>query len=276
MQAEQVRQLTDDAITRLTQALDAGKSDTLVRFLAAMAKFHRYSWGNVLLIMFQRPDAGHVAGFNTWKSLGRFVRKGEKGIVIMAPMMIKPREEFAREAREQGEEPRPVLRFRGVYVFDITQTDGEPLPDAAHVQGDPGQCLDRLRAFVEGRGITLVYDVLPLGVSGASSGGRITLHRGLPPAEEFSVLVHELAHEILHHGEGAQRGTKSSRETEAEAVAFIVSEAVGLSTGTASSDYIQLYNGDRDTLTASLDRIQKTAAEILAAFTVEPAPQPGS
>lgn len=84
--AERIQQLTDDALRQLCEALSAGKSETLKRYLSAMAKFHRYSFGNQLLIAFQRPDATHVAGFKRWKKLGRYVKAGEKGIIIIAPM----------------------------------------------------------------------------------------------------------------------------------------------------------------------------------------------
>lgn len=101
------------------------------------------------------------------------------------------------------------------------------------------------------------------GVDGQSIDGRITVRVGLPVAEEFSVLVHEFAHEMLHHT-SEQRPPKTVRETEAEAVAFIVTEGVGLTTGTAASDYIQLYCSDVDTLTASLECNRETAVTILA------------
>jgi Antirestriction protein len=113
-----------------------------------LAKFHRYSFGNVVLILSQKPDATHVAGFTAWKKLGRFVRKGEKGIVVIAPITIKAKDEL-----KPGEDEKPVLRFRGVHVFDISQTDGEPLPEPAQVSGDPREHLATLRAHIAERGI---------------------------------------------------------------------------------------------------------------------------
>lgn len=98
-----------------------------------------------------------------------------------------------------------------------------------------------------------------------SRGGRISIRQGLTPATEFSVTVHELAHELLHQA-GERPASKIVRETEAEAVAFVVSTAIGLKPGTSSSDYIQLYAGSSETLSASLDRIQHTAAEITVAI----------
>jgi hypothetical protein len=100
-----------------------------------------------------------------------------------------------------------------------------------------------------------------------SEGGRITLLPKLDAAETFSVLVHEVAHELLHRGDRRKGTTRTIRETEAEAVAFVVSSAIGLDTDTASSDYIQLHSGDKATLTESLALIQQTAAEILKTLT---------
>lgn len=259
---DQARQLTTEAIQKLAQALEAGKSDTLTAFLTAVARFHHYSFGNVMLIAAQRPDATHVAGFNAWRKLGRYVKKGEKGIVIIAPVPLRRDTNTTAaddETRDTG------MRFKAAYVFDVSQTDGEPLPQLTRVTGDPGDYATRVKNLINSRGIALDYAEDLDGADGQSAGGRITVRLGLPPAEEFSVLVHEFAHEMLHHT-SEQRPPKTVRETEAEAVAFIVSEGVGLTTGTAAADYIQLYRGDVDTLTASLERIRETAVTILAAL----------
>lgn len=261
MKAEQAKKIADQALEQLADALAKGKSEALTRYLAMLAKFHKYSFGNVLMILSQRPYATHVAGFHTWRQMGRFVKKGEKGIVIIAPMLIRKRDE--REG-DGAEESKPVLRFRGVYVFDVSQTDGEPLPEPARVNGDPCHHTDRLKSLVAERGITLDHADVPHDALGVSRGGRISIRPDLEPAVEFAVLAHELAHELLHRGED-RPASKTVRETEAEAVAFVVCQAIGLETGTAASDYIQLFDGKTETLAASLDRIQKTAAEIIAA-----------
>jgi hypothetical protein len=265
MKAEEARKFADDALNQLSDALAAGKSESLAQFLAAVAKFHRYSFHNIMLILGQRPDASQVAGFQTWKTLGRFVKKGEKGITIIAPMVFKNRE---AEATEDGD--KPVLRFRAVHVFDIAQTDGQELPEVDQVCGDPGTHLAKLQQLVASHGIKLVTEEL-VGALGVSIGGTIKLAPGLTPAEEFSVLTHEFAHELLHQGPDAVRGTKTLRETEAEAVAFVVTTAIGLKNASASLDYIQLHDGDAKTLGASLDRIQKTACLIVTALLNEEA-----
>jgi hypothetical protein len=124
----------------------------------------------------------------------------------------------------------------------------------------------RLAAFVRSRGITLVYNQNIAPALGMSYGGRVAILPGQSKAEEFSMLVHETAHELLHKAERRTATTKSVRETEAEAVAFVVGKAVGLVTGTASADYIHLYHGNASLLAESLEVIQRTAAVILAAL----------
>lgn len=261
MKAEQAKKIADQALEQLAEALKGGRSEELTRYLAMLARFHKYSFGNVMLILSQMPDATHVAGFHTWKQMGRFVRKGEKGIVIIAPMLLRRQDEQAKD----GDKPESILRFRGVYVFDVSQTDGEPLPEPTRIGGDPGAHIDRLRQVIAGRGITLDNADVPPDALGVSRGGRISIRPGLEPAVEFSVTVHEFAHELLHRGED-RPASKTVRETEAEAVAFVVCQAIGLETGTAASDYIQLFDGKTETLAQSLDRIQHVAAEIIAAL----------
>lgn len=264
MKAEEAKKIADQALQNLAAALTSGKSERLTQYLAMLARFHRYSFGNVLLILSQRPDATHVAGFSTWKQMGRYVKKGEKGIVIIAPMSIRPKDDQA-EGGQESEQAKPILRFRGVYVFDVSQTDGQELPEPSRVGGDPRHHLTGIKDLVQAKGITLDCDDLPPGADGVSRGGRISVRPGLEPANEFSVIVHELAHELLHRGE-ERPASKTVRETEAEAVAFVVCQAIGLQTGTAASDYIQLYDGKTETLAASLDRIQHVAADIVAAL----------
>jgi antirestriction protein ArdC len=267
MKAEEAKKIADQALQNLTDALKSGKSERLTQYLAMLARFHRYSFGNVLLILSQMPDATHVAGFGTWKQMGRFVRKGEKGIVIIAPMRIRLNDD---QAKTEGEQSRPILRFRGVHVFDVSQTDGQELPEPSRVSGDPLHNLAAIKEIVQAKGIELDSNDLPIGADGVSRGGRISIRSGLEPAKEFSVIVHELAHELLHRGEERKTLSKTVRETEAEAVAFVVCQAIGLDTGTAAADYIQLYDGlhekAAEALAASLDRIQHTAAEIIAAL----------
>lgn len=164
------------------------------------------------------------------------------------------------------QDDQPRIRFRAAYVFDVSQTDGDALPCPAEASGDPRDHTERLKSFIASQAIVLEYSDELGNAEGASSGGRIRIRPELNPAAEFSVLVHELAHELLHWTDQGLIGTCKSRELEAEAVAFIVSSAIGLECSTASSDYIQLYNGTVETLEVSLDSIRKAASEIITAL----------
>jgi antirestriction protein ArdC len=260
MNTDQAKQLAENALSALIEALEKGRSEALRTYLAAMGRFHKYSWGNCLLIASQKPDATHVAGFQTWLTLRRSVRKGEKGIVILAPMVGKKRAE--QEDTTETDQAR-VFGFRAAHVFDVSQTDGEPLPEFAETKGDPQDFAVRLKGLIAERGITLDYSEKIAPAKGVSAGGAITLLPGMAPAEEFAVMVHEVAHERLHAGARRKETSKTVRETEAEAVAFVVCQAIGLDTNTAAADYIQLYSGDKATLAEALGLIQQTAAEIL-------------
>ena len=266
MKTNKAKIVSEKAFNQLVEAVEAGKSNKLVEYLKAMGRFHNYSLNNVLLIGFQRPNATHVAGFHTWKKLGRFVRKGEKGIAIMAPIIWRRKVNKATGGEEKKEsEDETAMAFRTVYVFDISQSEGEELPEFARVQGEPGVYIERLRDYVTGKGIILEYSDSIGSADGISAGGLIRLKKGLSPAEELSVLAHETAHELLHKDRNNMPKDKKIRECEAEAIAFVICHGIGLDTNTASSDYIQLYNGDKETLMKSLERIQRTASEILDA-----------
>ena len=260
MTTDQAKQLAEKALSALIEALEKGQSEALRNYLAAMGRFHKYSFGNCLLIASQMPDASRVAGFQTWLRLRRYVRKGEKGIVILAPMVGRKR---AEEDNVGDTDETRVFGFRAAHVFDISQTDGEPLAEFAETKGDPQDFTERLKGLIAERGITLDYSEKIAPAKGVSAGGAITLLPGMAPAEEFAVMVHELGHERLHAGVRRSETSKTVRETEAEAVAFVVCQAIGLDTNSAAADYIALYAGDKATLTESLGLIQQTAAEIL-------------
>ncbi|HTM36090.1 MAG TPA: ArdC family protein [Terriglobales bacterium] len=282
MKVEEINNKTNEAVSYLVKALEAGDSEVLTEYLNAMARFHNYSFGNIMLIARQRPTATQVAGIRTWNSLGRFVKRGEKGIVILAPMVgyrKQAKDAVATEipssnaADERKREPQ-LYGFRAVYVFDVNQTEGKELPVLTEVQGDVSGCRERLVEYVESRNIKLNYSEKIAPAKGMSYGGKITLLTGMEPAEEFSTLVHETAHEMLHKAERRTLTTKEVRETEAEAVAFVVCQSIGLETGSAFSDYIRLWNGDAKLLQESLEVVQRTAAVILGAISPRPEPTP--
>ncbi len=259
-------------IKLLIEQLEAGHSEALTDYLTAMSRFHNYSFGNVLEIARQMPTATRVAGFWTWKNLGRSVNAGAKAIRILAPMVgarRKKDDEAEKDITKQN--IRVLLGFRNAYVFDISQTNGVELPAMHEVSGDPGENIERLIAFLKTNSIAVAYNEKIAPALGMSYGGRIALLPGQPKAEEFSTLVHEAAHEMLHKAERRTATTKAVRETEAEAVAFVVWKAVGLVTGSAAADYIQLYHGNASLLAESLEVIQQTASMILSAL--EPPPE---
>jgi hypothetical protein len=232
------QQLVRENVQYLIKQLEAGHTETLTAYLDAMVHFSSYSLGNVLLIARQKPEATNVAGMRTWNELGRRVKRGEKGIAILAPIAARPRKDTKDEGQTESGSPRAVLGFRRVYVWDISSTEGKPLPELEKVTGDAGDYLDRLREYVNTQGITLEYTDSIAPALGMAFGTTIRLLPGQTEAETFTTLVHELAHIVLKHTERRTTITKAVRETEAEAVAFVVSKAIGLETGSASASYV--------------------------------------
>jgi len=266
----QQRQTPKDIIAAnvksLIEQLEAGHSHALTAYLDAMSRFHNYSFGNILEIARQRPDATRVAGLYAWNQLGRKVMKGQKGIRILAPIIgFKRKKDEEAEKDITRQNTRVLVGFRNAYVFDVSQTEGAELPSMREMRGSVGENRDRLVSFIKSRGIELVFIEKIAPALGMSYGGKIVILPGQAEAEEFSTLLHELAHEMLHKAE-RRTTTKVVRETEAEAIAFVIGKAVGLETGTASADYIHLYHGNASLLAESLEVIQQTSAVILAAL----------
>ena len=259
MKKDEIKKLIQRGVTELNEALAMGDSEQLKQFMAVMSKFPHYSFNNCLLIALQKPDAQLVQGFHGWKKAGRWVKKGEKGIGIVAPMVYRNKE-------EADDEDGPTLRgFKVVHVYDVSQTEGKDMPDFARVTGDAGHYINAIEQVIRSKGIELTYEELQSGADGVSRKGSIVIDPKVEGAERFAVLAHELAHELLHTDKAKRlQTTKTIRETEAEAVAHVVCRAIGLDSTTHSADYIRLYSGDLDVLAGSLDGIQKAAARILA------------
>ena len=261
------KEIIADNVKSLIEQLEAGHSDALTAYLDAMSRFHNYSFGNILEIARQKPDATRVAGLYAWNQLGRKVRKGEKGIRILAPIIgIKRKRDEEAEKDITKQNTRVLVGFRNAYVFDVSQTDGAELPTLREMHGTAGENRDRLIAFINQQGIEVVFTETIAPALGMSYGGHIAILPGQSEAEEFSTLVHELAHEMLHKAARRTTTTKVVRETEAEAIAFVSGKAVGLETGSASADYISLYHGNASLLIESLEVIQQASAVILAAL----------
>ena len=190
----------DEAITlacqgyeQLAAALREGRSDTLKSYLAVMARFHRYSVGNLLMIHEQFPSATRVAGYRKWQKLGRHVRAGETGIAILAPV-VAGQKGWQKRIDILGQLGKAIRGYRIAYVFDVSQTEGRPLPEFAQVSGDPGLWLRRLEQVTCNRKTRLHYVESLCGAKGISDRGTICILEGLKPADKFLTLVHELGH----------------------------------------------------------------------------------
>jgi len=257
-------------------------------FLTTMSKFHDYSIGNQILIMLQKPEAIRVAGFNTWKDLGRWVKKGEKGIAILAPVM-PPRSkatcpgcgaEVSRKARYcpecgQGlettsgfdmEQPR---YFRVVYVFDVNQTEGEDLPEfeVPVLTGEANEELFAdLLAHMKQRSVSVDFDSRPNidpGIKGFFSQAGIWVRPEEPRAQQLKTLLHEIAH---YYSEGVFHIPRADAETIAESAAFVVGTHFGFDTGVRSFPYVALWAQDKKVLENNLGAIRKVSATIIEAL----------
>jgi len=273
MKTTELNKICREYTAELVEAVKTeGNDERLLDYFEFCSRFHHYSFQNRILIWICRHDATFVAGFKAWQKMGRFVKKGEKGIPIFAPMRIKVKkgEEWDPEAvsvPEGSSKPEDeVLRFKVVYVWDVSQTDGDPLPenpDVMSVKGEiTGELLSALEEVVRAEGIDLEYvDKIFRGAVGMSRKGKIDVRADLNREQRFSVLAHELGHGLLH---GPQERTKLSRkvkELEAEATAFVVSRHFGLDT--KAPTYLALYRVEEVDITASLDRIVSTASKII-------------
>ena len=231
--------------------------------LEVQGRFHRYSFSNTLLICRQDPEASQVAGFATWRSLGRCVRKGERAIWILAPVRGR------RTRTDEGEECRPIVGFRPVPVFDIAQTDGEPLPEVCRTLDgdDPAALFARLADRATRMGYALEVTELPGTTNGDCSYARrrIRVEARNRPAQRVKTLAHELAHALLHEG----CDDRPLAELEAESTAFVVCRQLGLDSSDYSFGYVACWSGGGPEavarIKASGGRIQRAAAAILEA-----------
>jgi hypothetical protein len=265
---QNAREVIAANVKLLIEQLEAGHSEGLTAYLTAMGKFHNYSFGNILEIARQKPDATRIAGMYAWNQLGRKVIKGQKAIRILAPMIGFRRKDDKEAEKDITKQNKPVLvGFRSAFIFDVSQTEGAPLPELAErIKGSVGEYRERLIDFLIAQGIELEFKESIAPALGMSYGGRIAILPGQTAAEEFSTLVHEIAHELLHKAHRRTATTKTVRETEAEAIAFVVSQTIGLDAGHAAADYIHLYHGNASLLAESLEVIQRTSALILSAI----------
>ncbi len=257
-------------------------------FLTTMSKFHDYSIGNQILIMLQKPEATRVAGFNTWKDLGRFVKKGEKGIAILAPIMppkVKSNcpgcgAEVSRKARYCPDCGHPLETtsvidmghpryFRVVYVFDLSQTEGENLPefDVPALTGEANEELfTDLLAHMRQCGISVEFDSRPNmdpDIKGFYSPSGIWVRPEEPRAQQLKTLLHEIAH---YYSEGVFQIPRADAETIAESAAFVIGAHFGFDSGVRSFPYVALWAKDKKVLEDNLSAIRRVSTTIMEAL----------
>jgi antirestriction protein ArdC len=235
------------------------------QYLRMQGKLHQYSFGNVVLILAQKPDAIYVAGYKTWQRFGRYVKKGEKGIIILAPIIAKPQQQDKPENKEEADNTaRRLVGFTTAHVFDISQTDGKPFPqpEISRLAGNKPELYQQLLRAVP----FPVQEAEDLcGANGyIVNGNRIYILSSLTDTHKAKTLVHEWAHGLMHQ---TQYIKKEQAELEAESVAFSVCSALGLDTSSYSFGYLATWAKEDaiEMLKDSAARIQKTADAILSA-----------
>jgi len=270
--AERAAKITA-AHDQLVQAVMAvTTSDAWLSYLSGMRRFHAYSPTNVAMILAQRPRATRVAGFRTWQSMGRQVGKGSKGIAIWAPCSYKVERE---DADGDTVEARALAGFRLAYVFDVADTDGDPLPEtpavarATLLDGEaPVGMWDYLVRQVEAAGyrVELVGDLG--GANGRTTWGSHLVQvvdDGRSAASMAKTLAHELGHVLLCHAGMAGTTCREVMEVEAESVAYLIGAAFGLDTTDYSLGYVTSWSGgDHRVVLATAKRVMEAAAAALA------------
>lgn len=254
------------------QLLERGVSELLdsenwVKYLKFQRGFCDYSATNALLIYMQFPTATRVAGFNTWLKKGRSVRKGEKGITILAPMPYTK----VKTDDEGNEEQFSGISFKCVSVFDITQTDGDPIPTVTQpLLGDDNGLFDRMASFATRLNI-------PVSLESLECNGycrflnnkpiKIAIDSNLSRLHQAKTLVHELSHALLH-GELDYSKHRPECELEAESTAFVVLDYFGIDSSAYSFGYLASWQGDKAKiqLKKSCDAIHKAASQIIEAI----------
>jgi len=274
-----------DRIKELTDRLEAGIKEVFTsgryrEYLSAMNKFHSYSYNNSLLILMQKPEASYVAGYKTWETLGRHVKKGEKGITILAPCPYKSvkyvevvdpntgqvkRDEQGNVMKERKEISR--ASFKAISIFDISQTEGKPLPELAkELQGEIPDYKKLMDSIHEVAPVPIRFDTWNETKKGHYDLAKreIVIKSGMSELQTIKTAIHETAHSILHRDK-AHAKDQATMEIEAESVAFICCQHLGLDTSDYSFGYLAGWSSNKELpeLKASLQTIQKTAHEVI-------------
>ena len=282
------KQRVQELTNKLEQGLqDLFNSDSYRNYLSTMSKFHNYSFNNTLLIAMQKPDATLVAGYKAWqKNFERHVNKGEKAIRILAPAPYKIKEErdkidpvtqellLDKDGNPQKEEVEITIpAFRAVSVFDLSQTDGKPIPEltAKELLSDVEGYQDMIRAVEAISPVPIELEE----IAGDSKGyydreaKRIAVQENMSESQTLKTMIHEVAHSKLHSKEVEQdeqmRKDRNTKEVEAESVAYTVCQHFGVDTSDYSFGYIAGWSSGRDTkeLRSSMDTIRRTASELI-------------
>lgn len=278
-----------DELQQITDKLEKGvvevfQSDRYKQFLDTMAKFPRYSVNNSLLIMMQKPDAQLCQSFTGWKQMGRYVKKGEKGISILAPAPYK----IEREQTKLDDKGRPVFdadgepvkekvevtirAFKVVKTFDLSQTDGKELPAigpselVGNIEGYP----KLLQALQEISPVPVSFELIDGDAKGFYhlEDKKIVVQDGMSEVQTIKTLLHEMAHQKLHDKDNVPEAkdiSRNGKEVEAESVAYVVCQHYGINTSDYSFSYVAGWSEGKETpeLKASLDKIRQTASEFI-------------
>ena len=274
---EKVQKLTDQLETGITELFN---SEQYAAYLSTMSKFHRYSFGNILLILLQCPGASQVAGYGDWKkNFGRQVKRGERGITILAPCPYRRREEV-EETAPDGSTATTIqlvqrVGFRTVTVFDVSQTEGKPLSELVHkLTGDVADYERMTEAICALSPYPINIEAFPGAAYGCCNfvEQRILVQPDMSQVQTIKTMIHEVSHAKLHapieDGDGEtppQRKRRFVREMEAESVAYVVCQHFGIDTADYSFGYVAGWSHGKNLsqLKASLELIRNTAAGLI-------------
>jgi antirestriction protein ArdC len=232
------------------QTGEVQQSEQFTEYLKSCARFHSYSFGSLMLILWQKPTATRVAGYRAWQKMNRYVRKGEKGIAILAPCLFK----------DKQDETRTHIFFKTVYVFDVAQTEGEPLPEINWRTTERSAELQKsLSALVEANGWKVTYTDDLEGAEGMCRYGSKTI--SILNGTGTSTLIHEIGHMLLH--ENQREMPRDDKETEAESVSFVVCTHFGFETRAPA--YLAGWSEPKQ-IKEHAERIIKTAHFIIEAI----------
>lgn len=268
-------------IKEITEKLEEGVKNVFEgaeykAYLDFMSKFYNYSVNNTILIFSQMPTASLVAGFQTWKKkFNRYVKKGEKGIFILAPIPHKFKKVVEDEDGNESEKEINYTTFRAVSVFDISQTEGEAVPSTSDfvktLEGDVDGYKNLLEKLESVSPVPVTFEDIQTGANGYFHlvENRIAIKEGMSELQTIKTLVHEISHAMLHDREnGEEKGAnQSTKEVQAESVAYTVCNYLGLDTSDYSFGYVAGWSKGKEVkeLQASMEVIRKTAGTIIEA-----------